>query len=113
MQDVHRPASPDHPVWLILTHAVSAMVIGLCAALPATGATFLIALGASCISSRGCQTPTVVVDALVPIVAITVWTATTLIVGARHIRAALAAGRRAGAPTPPTPQHHTPRGIRR
>jgi hypothetical protein len=107
MQDVHRPASPAHPVWLILTHAVSAMVIGLCAALPATGATVLIALGASCISIRGCQTPTVV-DALVPIVAITVWTATTLIVGARHIRAALST-----APTPPIPQHHAPRSIHR
>lgn len=112
MQDSQPPAQPHHSVRLILNHAVSAMVLGLCTTLPATGATFLLALGASCLSSRGCDAPTVI-DALVPIVAITVWTTTTLIVGSRQIRTVLSASHTATA-TPIThlPPHITPRGSR-
>lgn len=100
MQDIHPQTQQSHPVLLIASHAASAMVIGLCAALPATGTAFLIALTASCISPHGCETPTVV-DALVPVVAVTVWTATTLAAGARHLRTVRAAG-----------HHHAPKGLR-
>lgn len=98
MQD-NQP-QPDHPVLLIASHAASAMVIGLCAALPATGVAYLIALAASCISTRGCDTPTIV-DALVPIVGIAVWTATTVAAGSRQLHNVL------------TPGHlHPPKGLR-
>lgn len=100
MQDIHPQPQRNRPVLLIASHAASAMVIGLCAALPATGITFLIALTASCISTHGCETPTVV-DTAVPVVAIAVWTTTTLAAGSRQLRAARSAD-----------HHRTPKGLR-
>lgn len=85
MHDIALPAPPPHPVWLIVNHAASAMVLGLCASLPATAATFLAALTASCLTNGGCHTSTAM-DALVPIVAITIWTTATGLAGVHYAR---------------------------
>lgn len=107
MQEIPLPAQPRHQVWLILNHAASAAVLGLCAALPATGVTFLLAVGASCLTSGGCDTRTIL-DTLVPIVAVVVWTFTTLLAGTRQIQSLFSTDRHTRTPTPTTP-----RGIHR
>lgn len=88
MQDSARPAPPQHLGWLIVNHAISAMVIGLCAAVPTTTLAFLLALAASCITTHGCNTPTIAAT-LMPLVAVSVWVPTTVIVGAHLIRTLL------------------------
>lgn len=106
MQDIPLPAPPRHRVWLIINHTASAAVLCLCAALPATAVTVLLAVGASCLTSGGCETPTAV-DTLVPVVAIAVWTFTALLAGARQIQTLLSTDRHPRTPTPAAP-----RGIR-
>lgn len=59
-------------IGLYITNIAAALVIGLCVAMPITGATFMAALGASCLAEAGCETPTFI-DALVPIVAAASW----------------------------------------
>lgn len=63
----------------------SALILGLCAALPMTGLTFMLALGASCLADAGCEIPTVV-DTLVPITALGSWAVTAVYTGALQIR---------------------------
>jgi len=63
----------------------SAVLLGLCVALPATGAAFAVAVTASCLSAAGCDSLTVV-DAIVPTVAAPSWIAAAIHVGAQQIR---------------------------
>ena len=63
----------------------SAAILGLCVALPATGAAFAVAVTADCLSAAGCDSPTVV-DAIVPAVAALSWIAATIHIGAQQIR---------------------------
>lgn len=70
---------------LYVANIVSALILGLCAALPFTGITFALALGASCLSNAGCETPTAV-DTLVPIVALGAWVITAVYTGVLQIR---------------------------
>lgn len=63
----------------------SAVILGLCVALPATGAAFAVAVTAGCLSAAGCDTPTVV-DAIVPTAAALSWIAATIHIGAQQIR---------------------------
>ncbi len=63
----------------------SAVVLGLCVALPATGDAFAVAVTASCLSAAGCDSPTVV-DAIVPTVAALSWIAATIHVAAQQVR---------------------------
>lgn len=63
----------------------SALVLGLCVALPITGATFMLDLGASCLTNPGCETPTVI-DTLLPITALGSWAATAVYFGVLQIR---------------------------
>lgn len=65
-----------------ITGAASAVIAGLCAALPMTGATFLLALGASCLAESGCSTPTFI-DHIVPIAGISTWVTVALIAASR------------------------------
>ncbi len=63
----------------------SALILGLCAALPVTGLTFMFALGASCLADVGCEIPTAV-DTLVPIAALGSWAVTAVYTGVLQIR---------------------------
>lgn len=98
------PAQPHPPVWLIITHAASAMVLGLCAALPVAAATHVLTWAAICLT-RGCHAPTGF-ESLVLVVAITAWATATGLVGAYYTRTLLKTNDH-----PHTPAS-TPRGIR-
>ena len=90
MQDFTPPVSPVQLVRLVAANIACAPIVGLCVALPVTGATFLVAVDASCLTTHGCDTPTFV-DALVPVVALTTWGGTAIFVGVHQIRLLLAA----------------------
>jgi hypothetical protein len=88
MQDMWRPRL----VRLYAANVACALVVGLCVALPVTGAAFAVAVSASCLTVAGCDAPTVV-DSLVPIVTLGSWAATAVYVGVLQIRTLRAAVR--------------------
>ncbi len=63
----------------------SALILGLFVALPITGVTFMIALGASCLADAGCEIPTAL-DTLVQITALGSWAVTTVYACVHQIR---------------------------
>uniref|UniRef100_A0A5Q5BSV9 Uncharacterized protein n=2 Tax=unclassified Mycobacterium TaxID=2642494 RepID=A0A5Q5BSV9_MYCSS len=86
------PASRTELIGLTVANLACAMVLGLCVALPTTGAAFVVSIAASCLSAGGCEAPTVV-EALVPTVATISWAATATAVAAQRIRYLLATAR--------------------
>ena len=91
MQDSYSQVSRPQPVRLYAANVACALIAGLCVALPVTGAAFS-AVGASCLSVAGCDTPTIV-DSLVPVVGLGSWAATAAYIGERLIRTLRAAVR--------------------
>lgn len=85
MQDSYSQVSRPQLVRLYAANVACALIAGLCVALPVTGAAFAVALGASCATVEGCDTPTVV-DSLVPVIALGSWAATAVYVGVLQIR---------------------------
>ena len=85
MQDSYSQVSRPQLVRLYVENVACALIAGLCVALPVTGAAFVVALGASCATVAGCDTPTVV-DSLVPAIALGSWVATAAYVGVLQIR---------------------------
>ena len=75
MQDSYSQVSRPQLVRLYAANVACALIAGLCVALPVTGAAFEVAVGASCLSVAGCDTPTIV-DSLVPVVGLGSWAAT-------------------------------------
>ena len=67
MQDSYSQVSRPQLVRLYAANVACALIAGLCVALPVTGAAFAVAVGASCLTVAGCDTPTIV-DSLVPVV---------------------------------------------
>lgn len=63
----------------------SALILGLFVALPITGLTFMLALGASCLADTGCEITTAV-DTLVPIAALGSWAVAAVYTGVLQIR---------------------------
>ena len=92
MQDSYSQVSRPQLVRLYAANVACALIAGLCVALPVTGAAFAVAVGASCLSVAGCDTPTIV-DSLVPVVGLGSWAATAAYVGVRQIRTLRAAVR--------------------
>jgi hypothetical protein len=90
MQDSYSQVSRPQLVRLYAANVACALIAGLCVALPVTAAAFAVALGASCSTVAGCDTPTVV-DSLVPVVALGSWAATAVYVGVLQIRTLRAA----------------------
>lgn len=72
-------------VRLYAANVACALIVGLCVALPVTGAAFAVAVGASCLTVAGCDTPTVV-DSLVPVAGLGSWAATAVYVGVLQIQ---------------------------
>lgn len=85
MQDSYSQVSRPQLVRLYAENVACALIAGLCVALPVTGAAFAVALGASCATVVGCDTPTVV-DSLVPVAGFGSWVATATYVGVLQIR---------------------------
>jgi hypothetical protein len=85
MQDSYSQVSRPQLVRLYAANVACALIAGLCVALPVSGAAFAVALGASCATVAGCDTPTVV-DSLVPVVALGSWAETAVYVGVLQIR---------------------------
>jgi hypothetical protein len=92
MQDSYSQVSRPQLVRLYAANVACALIAGLCVALPVTGAAFAVAVGASCLSVAGCDTPTIV-DSLVPVVGLGCWAATAAYIGERLIRTLRAAVR--------------------
>jgi len=92
MQDSYSQVSRPQLVRLYAANVACALIAGLCVALPVTGAAFAVAVGASCLSVAGCDTPTIV-DSLVPVVGLGSSAATAAYVGVRQIRTLRAAVR--------------------
>ena len=92
MQDSYSQVSRPQLVRLYAANVACALIAGLCVALPVTGATFAVALGASCATVAGCDTPTVV-DSLVPVAGVGSLAATAVYVGVLQIRTLRAAVR--------------------
>ncbi len=93
MQDSYSQVSRAQLVRLYARNVACALIAGLCVALPVTGAAFAVAVGASCVTAAGCDTPTVV-DSLVPVAGFGSWVATAAYVGVLQIRTLRAAIRR-------------------
>lgn len=70
---------------LYAANLVCALISGLFVALPIAGAAFLIVLSASCLTTAGCDTPTVI-DQLVVVVGAAAWLVTAVEVGVLQIR---------------------------
>lgn len=85
MQDSYSQVSRPQLVRLYAANVACALIAGLCVALPVTGTTFALALGASCATVAGCDTPTVI-DSLVPFAGLGSWAATAVYVGVLQIR---------------------------
>lgn len=83
----HSPCEVTRPQLLRLYAAnlASAFIMGITVAAPITGAAFMVALGASCLSEAGCWAPTFV-DQLVPVIGVTAWALTSVNVGVLQIR---------------------------
>lgn len=92
MQDSYLQVSRPQLVRLYAANVACALIVGLCVALPVTGAAFAVALGASCVTVTGCDSPTIV-DSLVPVAALGSWAATAAYVGVLQIRTLRAAVR--------------------
>ena len=90
MQDSYSQVSRPQLVRLYAANLACALIAGLCVALPVTGTAFAVALGASCTTVAGCDTPTVV-DSLVPVAGFGSWVATAVYVGVLQIRTLRAA----------------------
>lgn len=87
---MHDSSSQVSRPQLARLYVACAFIAGLCVALPITGAAFAVALGASCASVAGCDTPTVV-DSLVPVAGLGSWAATAVYMGVLQIRTLYAA----------------------
>ena len=85
MHDSDSQVSRPQLARLYAASLACALILGLCVALPITGATFAIALGASCLTTAGCDTPTVV-DSLVPVAGLGSWVTTAAYVAVLQIR---------------------------
>lgn len=83
----HSPSQVTRPqlIHLYAANLACAFIVGLTVAAPITGATFMVALGASCMSEAGCSVPTFV-DQLVPVVGVIAWALTAVNVGVLQIR---------------------------
>jgi hypothetical protein len=90
MQDSYSQVSRPQLVRLYAANVACALIAGLCVAVPVTGSTFAVAVGASCVTAAGCDTPTIV-DSLVPVVGFGSWVATAAYVGVLQIRTLRAA----------------------
>lgn len=86
------PASRTELIGPTVANLACALTLGLCVALPATGAAVAVSVAASCLSAGGCEAPTVV-EALVPAVAIISWATTAAAVAVQRNRHLLAAAR--------------------
>lgn len=67
---------PDSTIPTSLAANASAVILGLCAALPAAGMTTLLAAMTRCLSATGCTTSTII-DTAIPVVTLTVWAGAT------------------------------------
>jgi hypothetical protein len=85
MQESYSQVSRPQLVQFYAANLACALIAGLCVALPVTGAAFAVALGASCSTVAGCDTPTVV-DSLVPVAGFGSWVATAVYVGVLQIQ---------------------------
>lgn len=83
----HSPPEVTRPqlIHLYAANLACAFIVGLTVAAPITGAAFMVALGASCVSEAGCSTPTFL-DQLVPVVGVLAWVLTSVKVGVLQIR---------------------------